>query len=137
MQTIEQIADELRSLLAATWPAVCLSAAGSDTQFQQELRQFRREQLPGVIIAFDRTAFTTENTLRECRMTAVLIDRFQAGSENRARALFQAAETLFQIFPPGGRMLGDGFCLPGECRTLATDGDFFRLTLALTIHQGV
>ncbi|MBQ4106208.1 MAG: hypothetical protein IJC73_01340 [Lentisphaeria bacterium] len=137
MQSIEQLADDLRTLLAATWPTVRLSAAGSDCQFQQELRQLHRDQLPGIIIAFNRTAFSGENTLRECGLSVVLIDRFRAGSESRARALLQAAETFFTIFPPTGRMIGDGFCLPGECRTIATGGELFRLVLDLTITQGV
>ena len=137
MRTIEQIADDLRLLLAETYPLVRLSAAGGEAQFQEELRRIRPDQLPGVIIAFDRAAFTAENTLRECHLAVVLIDRFRADSESRARALFQAAETLFGLFPPAGRMLNDGFCLPGECRAVATDGAFFRLKLELTIQQGV
>ena len=135
MRTIEQIADDLRLLLAETYPLVRLSAAGGEAQFQEELRRLRPDRLPGVIIAFDRAAFIAENTLRECHLAVVLIDRFRADSE--ARALFQAAETLFGLFPPAGRMLNDGFCLPGECRAVATDGAFFRLKLELTIQQGV
>jgi len=101
------------------------------------LKAINPDKLPGVLIVFDNFAFTATSTVREIRVTLVLLDRFLAKSDDKALSLFQAAETLLSLFPPEGRDLDGVFVRPEDCFAASPQADYAAMALGLIISQGI
>ena len=93
--------------------------------------------LPGVLIVYESTMFSATNTIRDERLTLVLIDRFRANSDDRALQLFTALEQLLELFPPEGRMIEEVFVRPEDVQASSPSADFAAVALGLIISQGI
>ena len=82
------------------------------------------------------SAFSSENTIRELRLSLVLINAFIAGNEERTLSVFEAYEKLLGIFTPDGLTYNDVVYLPAECYAASADKNFACLALTLIVKQG-
>ena len=134
---LHEIAQELRELLGEHFRTVRVTAIQNADQFLAEIAAINPDKLPGVLIVFDNFQFVATGTIREDRITLVLLDRFRKDSDDRALGLFEAAEKLLELFPPEGRTLGDVFVRPEDCIASSPKADFTALALGLIVSQGI
>ena len=134
---LHEIARELQELLGEHFRTVRVTAIQNADQFLAELTAVNPDKLPGVLVVFDNFQFVATGTIREDRITLVLIDRFRKGSDDRALGLFEASEKLLELFPPEGRTLGDVFSRPEDCLASSPKADFAAMALGLIVSQGI
>jgi len=136
MRSLNDIATDLKTRLNTVFSDVRISAVQTGEQMLQELSALSVQKLPAVLIVFESCIFYAENTLRESKISLVLIDRFKAGSDSRATSVLQSAESLITLFPPDGITVNDVFYIPSDCQTATPDPQFACLGLRLTVRQG-
>lgn len=134
---LHEIAQELRELLGEHFRTVRVTAIQNVDQFLAEVAAINPDKLPGVLIVFDNFQFVATGTIREDRITLVLLDRFRKDSDDRALGLFEEAEKLLELFPPEGWTLGDVFVRPEDCIASSPKADFAALALGLIVSQGI
>ncbi len=137
MRGLDEIAADLKTVLEEHFQTVRITTVQTGEQFLREIRAISPEKLPGVIIVCEQSLFTNENTIRESAVSLVLIDRFVAGSDEKALSVFRASEKLLELFPPDGRTINEVFYLPTDCAAASTDKDYACLALALTAKQDI
>lgn len=136
MAKLHEIAEALRAELAGHFQTVRVSSVQTPEQFTKELKALNPEKLPGVVIVFDSLAFNAEAAVEECHLTLVVVDKFTAGSDERALSVFRAGADLLEIFPPDGRMLGGVYVHPTDCVAASPDAQYAALALGITCKQG-
>lgn len=134
---LHEIALALQELLLKHYQTVRVTAIQNADQFLAELSAVNPDKLPGLLIVFDNFQFVATGTIREDRISLVLIDRFRKGSDDRALRLFESSEKLFELFPPEGRKLGDVFIRPEDCLASSPKADFAAMALGLIVSQGI
>lgn len=138
MRKLDEIASDLKAVLAEKFRTVRVTAVQNYDQLMLEIGAVSPERMPAVIIAFERYDLTDENTIRELKVSLVLIDRYRAAAEDRALSALAAADTLLELFPPEGRNLGEGsvFAIPEDCTVVGQDKNWLCFDLGLTLKQG-
>ena len=114
---------------------VRISAMQSGAQFLAELKAISPDALPCVIIVFDGVDFNPETMCAEARISLVLVDRFRADSDDRAKKLYEQAANLMSNFPLLGRELGEAFVTPEDVRSASIDPMFAAIVLGLRVQQ--
>ena len=97
MRKLNEICTDLKELLAEHFATVRVTSAQISEQFLLELKVISPAKLPAVVIVFEQSSFSSENTIRELRLSLVLINAFVAGSEERTLSVFEAYEKLLGI----------------------------------------
>ena len=133
---LQELAGELRTQLLEFFQTVRITAIQNADQFLAELAAINPDKLPGVLIVYESTMFSATNTIRDERLTLVLIDRFRANSDDRALQLFSALEQLLELFPPEGRMIEEVFVRPEDVQASSPSADFAAVALGLLVSQG-
>ena len=136
MRKLNEICMDLKELLAEHFATVRVTSAQVSEQFLLELKVINPAKLPAVVIVFEQSSFSSENTIRELRLSLVLINAFIAGNEERTLSVFEAYEKLLGIFTPDGLTHNDVFYLPAECYAASADKNFACLALTLIVKQG-
>lgn len=134
---LHEIALALQELLLKHYQTVRVTAIQNADQFLAELSAVNPDKLPGLLIVFDNFQFVATGTIREDRISLVLIDRFRKGSDDRALRLFESSEKLLELFPLEGRKLGDAFIRPEDCLASSPKADFAAMALGLIVSQGI
>ena len=114
---------------------VRISVMQSGDQFLAELKAINPDAFPCVIIVFDGIDFNPETMCAEARVSLVLVDRFRANADDRARKLYAQAAELMAIFPLLGRDLDEAFVTPEDVRTVSVDPMYAAILLGLRIQQ--
>lgn len=133
---LHEIAAALRTELSEHFRTVRLSSMQTQEQFLRELKSINPEKLPGVVIVFDGLTMISENGSQEMRFTLVAVDRFTAGSDERALSVFATGARLLDLFPADGKTIGDMFCHPEDCLAASPDGGFAMLAVGIVCKQG-
>lgn len=128
---LENIVQSLKALLEKKFRTVRVSAMQTSEQFLRELKAVNRENLPGVIIVFDGLSNLSETATGEINLTLVLIDRFKAGSDERALSLYRAAGELLELFPPDGMDLDGVHVHPVDLIAASPDPELAALGLGI------
>lgn len=136
MRPLNLIAADIKTRLQTAFADVRISSVQTGEQMLQELSALNVQKLPAVLIVFENYTFYNENTLRENRISLVLIDRFRAASDDRALGALSAVESLLALFPPNGLTLNNVFYIPADCQTETPDRQFACFALRLTVRQG-
>ena len=136
MRKLNEIAGDLRALLAAGFQTVRISALRSGEQLLREIKAINPEKLPGVIIAFDSLNYQGMSMTAVCRVKLILVDQFRAGSDQRALSALQAGSALAAMFPPDGREINGVWYFPAECATVSPDPQFAALAVTIEVKQG-
>lgn len=129
------IAKALREELAEVFQTVRISAVQTADQFLQELKAIHPDKLPAAVIVFDNMA-SPASGIREDHFTVIAVDRFVAGSDDRALSILETGAKLLEIFPADGRELGGVFVHPVDCVTASPDGQLAALAVGLVFKQG-
>lgn len=135
MGKLHEIAEALRMELVGHFQTVRISSVQTPEQFTKELKALNPEKLPGVVIVFDNLSFISEEAVEECRFTLVVVDKFIAGSDERALSVFRAGADLLELFPSDGRCIGDVFVHPIDCVAASPDAQFAALALGINCKQ--
>jgi hypothetical protein len=114
---------------------VRISAMQSGPQFLAEVKAISPDALPCVIVVFDGIDFNPETMCAEARISLVLVDRFRADADDRARKLYEKAAELMSYFPLLGRALGEAFVTPEDVRSVSIDPMYSAIVLGLRIQQ--
>lgn len=136
MRALNDIATDLKTRLETVFGNVRISSVQTGEQMLQELSALAVQKLPAVLIVFENYMFYNDNTLREHKISLVLIDRFKAASDSRSTSVLAAAESLITLFPPDGITLNEVFYVPTDCQAATPDPQFACLALRLTVRQG-
>lgn len=136
MSKLHEIAEALRGEMADHFQTVRISSVQTPEQFTRELKALNPDRLPGVVIIFDSLLFDSGEAVEECRLTLVVVDRFIAGSDERALSVLRAGAQLIELFPADGRMLGGVFVHPVDCVPASPDAQFAALAMGVNCKQG-
>ena len=137
MISLEKIATDIAAELQEVFSTVRICAVQTPEQFLTEIRAINPEKLPAVLIVFDGFAFTAESTVREDRLTLVVLDEFRSASDERALELFKLPGKIMEILPPDGRNLNDVWIHPEDCTAGSTVIDYAVLAIGLVCKQSV
>ena len=137
MISLERIATDIAAELQEVFSTVRICAVQTPEQFLTEIRAINPEKLPAVLIVFDGFAFTAESTVREDRLTLVVLDEFRSASDERALELFKLPGKIMEILPPDGRNLNDVWIHPEDCTAGSTVIDYAVLAIGLVCKQSV
>ena len=137
MRRLDEIAADLKTALEREFHTVRITTVQTSEQFLSEIRAISPEKLPGVIIVYEQSLFTEENTVRESTVSLVLIDRFVAGSDEKALSVFKSSEKLLELFPPLGTVINGVFYLPAGCAAASVDKNYACLALSLIAKQDI
>lgn len=136
MRKLNEIAADLRDLLLTKFQTVRISSLQTSDQLLSEIRAINPDRLPGVIIVFDGWNFDGMSMTNTTRLTLVMVDRFRAGSDERALSVFQAGSDLAGLFPPDGMELNGTYFYPSDCQTASPDSGFAVLAVGIEAKQG-
>lgn len=137
MISLDKIATDIAAELQEVFSTVRICAVQNPEQFLTEIRAINPEKLPAVLIVFDGFAFTAESTVREDRLTLVVLDEFRSASDERALELFKLPSKIMEILPPEGRSLEGVWIHPEDCTAGSTVIDYAVLAIGLVCKQGV
>ena len=137
MISLEKIATDIAAELQEIFSTVRICAVQNPEQFFTEIRAINPEKLPAVLIVFDGFAFTAESTVREDRLTLVVLDEFRSASDERALELFKLPGKIMEILPPDGRDLNGVWIHPEDCTAGSTVIDYAVLAIGLVCKQSV
>ena len=137
MISLERIATDIAAELQEVFSSVRICAVQTPEQFLTEIRAINPEKLPAVLIVFDGFAFTAESTVREDRLTLVVLDEFRSASDERALELFKLPGKIMEILPPDGRDLNGVWIHPEDCTAGSTVIDYAVLAIGLVCKQSV
>ena len=136
MRKLNEIATDLRGVLAEYFRTVRISAVQTSDQLLKEIKAINPEKLPGVIIVFDSLNFEGMAMTNTGRVTLVLIDQFRSGSDERALSLFQAGSSLMTLFPADGKEINGVYYYPLDCVAASPDPQYAALAIGLEVKQG-
>ena len=136
MRKLHEICDDVRDLLLMKFQTVRISALQTSDQLLSEIRAINPDKLPGVIIVFDGWNFDGMSMTNTAHLTLVLVDRFRAGSDERALSVFQAGSDLVGLFPPDGMELNGTYFYPVDCQAASPDSGFAVLAVGIEVKQG-
>lgn len=128
---------DIRDLLAPKFPTVRLSTATLVPQLVNELTAIGADKLPAVVVIIDQGNLIQSNYVRDDRVTLVLIDRFRAGSDDKALSALEAVEKLFALFPADVTTIEDVNYLPQRFYSAGVDPNFVCLAYELTARHGL
>ncbi|MBR4253916.1 MAG: hypothetical protein IKQ16_02385 [Lentisphaeria bacterium] len=131
---IDATISAIEGLLSSQYK-VRISAMQSGVQFLAELKAISPDALPCVIIVFDGLDFNPETVCAEARISLVLVDRFRADSDDRAKKLYEQAADLMAYFPLLGREIGEAFITPEDVRAVSVDPMYAAIVLGLRVQQ--
>ena len=131
---IDSTISMIEGLLSSQYK-VRISAMQSGAQFLAEVKAISQDALPVVIIAFDGIDFNPETMCAEARISLVLVDRFRADSDDRARALYKQEADLMAMFPLLGREFDEAFITPEDVRSACIDPMYAAIVLGLRVQQ--
>ena len=137
MISLDKIATDIAAELQEVFSTVRICAVQNPEQFLTEIRAINPEKLPAVLIVFDGFAFTAESTVREDRLTLVVLDEFRSASDERALELFKLPGKIMEILPPDGRDLNGVWIHPEDCTAGSTVIDYAVLAIGLVCKQSV
>ena len=113
MKTIRSIASDIRTLLADDFPTVRFAAAGATRdQISREIRGIAAGNTPAAVLSFQSVEYGEGHCVRRLRFSIFVLDRFSAGGDGKAEAVWGLADTIQSIFPMGGRKVNGVFYLP-------------------------
>ena len=136
MRKLNEIATDLRGVLAEYFRTVRISVLKTPDQLLKEIKAINPEKLPGVIIVFDSLNFEGKNMTNTSRVTLVLIDQFRSGSDERALSLLQAGSNLMTLFPADGKEINGVWYYPLDCVSATPDSQYAALAIGLEVKQG-
>ena len=137
MISLEKIATDIAAELQEVFSTVRICAVQNPEQFLTEIRAINPDKLPAVLNVFDGFAFTAESTVREDRLTLVVLDEFRSASDERALELFKLPGKIMKILPPEGRDLNGVWIHPEDCTAGSNLTDYAALAIGLVCKQGV
>lgn len=136
MRRLDEICLDLKELLSEHFATVRITSAQVSEQFLLELKAIHPAKLPAVVIVFEQGTFTAENSIRESRLSLVLLDAFTAGSQARSLSVFEEFEKLLAIFSERGIQRNNVFYLPVDYYAASADKNFACLALTVLAKQG-
>lgn len=136
MRKLQEMFADLKAVLEEHFQTVRITAVQSYEQLLAELEAIHPDRLPGVLIVYKSSQFTEQNRVRESTAPLVLIDRFTAGSDEKALSAFQASEALLELFPATGLRLQGVTYFPAAVEVVVVDENHVCFALSLTAKQG-
>lgn len=136
MRKLNEIATDLKTLLSTDFRTVRISALQNADQLLKEVQAINPDKLPGVIIVFDRLEYDGEAFTNTAQFSLILIDRFKAGSDDRALSVQQAASGLMLAFPADGREINGVWYYPDDCVIATPDPQLTAIAIGITAKQG-
>ena len=136
MRKLNEIASDLRTLLAPEFQTVRISSLQSGDQLLREIKAINPEKLPGVIIVFDSLKYLGMSMTSAARVKLILVDQFRSGSDERAMSVLEAASDLMTLFPPDGKEINGVYYYPQDCVSASPDPQFAAIAIGLEIKQG-
>ena len=137
MISLDKIASDIAAELQDFFFTTRICAVQTPEQFLTEIRAINPEKLPAVLIVFDGFAFTAESSIREDRLTLVILDEFRSASDQRALELFKLPGRVLELFPPDGRNLNGTWVYPEDCTAGSTIIDYAVLAIGIVCKQGI
>jgi len=137
MRTLDEIAGDIKARIADEFPTVRFSTAGNSPQLINEIKAMSEAKLPAVVIVIDAGEVTDSKRKEVLNITLVLIDRFIAGSDERALSVWRNLARLRTLFPPDVTEINNVYYLPNRFYTAAGDPRYASFALELEAHQGV
>lgn len=135
MRKLNEIAADIRNRIASDFPTVRFSTASVSAQLINEIEAISVNKLPAVIVTVDQAAYTRNNRVREQNVSLVLVDRFIAGSDERAQSAWLACEKLIAHFPAEGIVVNDVAYLPEQLSSVPVDSQYVSFTIRLRLQQ--
>ena len=136
MRKLNEIVTDLKNLLTPDFQTVRISALQTSDQLLKEIQTINPDKLPGVIIVFDSLEFDGAAFTNTAQFTLILIDRFKAGSDDRALSVQNAAGTLMRLFPAEGREINCVWYYPDDCVTASPDPQTTAVAVGISAKQG-
>ncbi len=115
MRTLEEIADDLKTLLTEKVRSVHFipgKAMPEDPEGNGDLRALSGSSLPAAILLPEEGGYRNGNTVRTWKIRLLLVDSFTAGGDPRASSVWNLAEQVRALFPDSGRTIQGVFYLP-------------------------
>ncbi|GEM_PF-4309834 len=136
MRTISQIADDVQARLTSNgFPTVRLSTAAISAQLINELKAISAGKLPAVIVVIGDIVYDETVRKQSINITLVLIDRFIAGSDERAISVLTSLETLMASFPPDTIAISEVHYRMRNAYAASGDPNFVCFGLAIEASQ--
>ena len=114
MRRLDEICLDLKEVLSEHFATVRITSAQVSEQFLLELKAIHPAKLPAVVIVFEQGTFTAENSIRESRLSLVLLDAFTAGSQARSLSVFEEFEKLLADGTPVSVPAGKDYDMPAS-----------------------
>ncbi len=137
MRKLHEMATDIRNRLRPVFPVVRFSTAASPAQMLNELKAIGAGKLPAIAAVIDQGKLTDSNCVRDDRVTLLLIDRFHAGSDDKALSAWKSLEDLFRLFPADAMELEGVEYLPVRFYAVQADPGFACFAYELVARQGI
>ena len=132
MRSISEIAQDIRDhLTSGGFGLVRLSQSAASPQLLTEIRALPANRLPAVVIVVDSGQFDEHVRSRSIGITLVLVDKFVAGSDERALSVWSALDNLQRLFPPDSIELAGVNYLPRQFYMATADPQYVSIALQL------
>ena len=137
MRTLAEIANDIRTAVGAAGFTVRFSTAESSPQLLGELRAMAESRLPAVVIVISDGEFTDSVRKQALTVTLVLIDRFTAGSDERAVSAWKAVQRMMAVFPADVTERNGVFYLPRRFYAASGDPKYTCFAFEIEAHQAI
>lgn len=137
MRNLQEIAEDIRSLLAETFRTIRFSTAEMTPQLLSEIKAMNESRLPAVVIVFGSGQIVENARKQMLKLTLVLIDRFVAGSDERAISAWTSLQTLMNLFPADVTEMNGVFYLPVQFYNASGDPKYACFAFEVEAHQAI
>ncbi len=136
MKSISTIASQLKSHVRTKFENVgCSLAATPERLVQEDAVVAEPLPLPCVLILVEGGTFTDGSLTRNLNVSFVLLDALKDSENARAVSMWEQCDALQELFPNGGTLIGDLFCVPLSFRTLSGPEGRAACSLSVLVRE--
>lgn len=135
MRKLHEIAADLKNRLGDTFPTFRFSTAENSPQLLNEIRAVSDAKLPAVIAVIGSGEIIDSARHQVLKITLVMIDRFVAGSDERALSAWEGLQTLMDLFPADVSEINGVRYIPQQFYAASGDPKYACFAFELEAHQ--
>lgn len=135
MKPISQIASSLKTHLRKKFKNVGYSLAASSDSLTQGDAEPEPLPLPCVLILAEGGTFVDGSLTRNLNFSLVLLDALKDSENARALSMWDLCDDLQSLFPAGGILADDLFCVPLGFRMLTGSENRAACTLSVLVRE--
>ena len=136
MRKLDEIAGDIRTRLGTNFPTIRFSTAETSPQLINEIKAMSESRLPAVVAVLGSGEILDNARHQSLKITLVLIDRFVAGSDDKAVSAWINLQTLMDLFPADVTEINGVFYIPRQFYAASGDPKYSCFAFELEAHQG-